>query len=200
MSTKELERLEGVAEVLEKTIKDLIGHHRSAQTDLRYLESIWVSLSGIREMAHQVSTQDNLCTAEPIFVVQRCRRTCGVSLEGAENVGWLSPDGEEVEPDLCAALAAWDAGVGKEWSDEDTERWGSPNDYTLTGYVDTWENIQPFFTRAGAENYIEVNGHNLRGPHPPRVFVESAYRNDEWHKIRAFLLVVDNHFSNRCDI
>lgn len=50
--------------------------------------------------------------------------------------------------------------------------------------------MQPFFTRAGAEHYLEINGHNLRGPEPLRIFVESAYRNAEWQAIRALLLAL----------
>lgn len=45
--------------------------------------------------------------------------------------------------------------------------------------------VQPFFTRAGAERYIEENRRNL---HDPYVHVGTAYRNMEWNAIRDMLL------------
>lgn len=58
------------------------------------------------------------------------------------------------------------------------------DNYTEVGYRDIWVNVQPFFTRVGAEAYLEINGHNLK---EPRIYVESAYRNAEWQAIRKFL-------------
>lgn len=122
-------------------------------------------------MAEQIRTQDNAITAEPIFMVQRCMRNHGIDTNYTDNAVWMHPGGDEVEPDLCSALDEWDHGYGRTWTEQDIEKWGNPNQYTLTGYADRWENVQPFFTRAGAEHYIEINGHNLRGPEPPRIFV-----------------------------
>lgn len=72
----------------------------------------------------------------------------------------------------------------KDWCDEN-------DNYTKTAYQDTWENVQPFFTRAGAEEYLRINGHNLRGrsaKEAPRIYVDSAFRNAEWQAIREMLL------------
>lgn len=59
---------------------------------------------------------------------------------------------------------------------------------TRTAYQDSWENVQPFFTRKGAEEYLRINGHNLEGKEKPRIYVESAYRNAEWIAIRQMLI------------
>lgn len=56
--------------------------------------------------------------------------------------------------------------------------------YTEVGYRDIWVNVQPFFTRVGAEAYLEINGHNLK---EPRIYVESAFRNAEWQAMRKLL-------------
>jgi len=66
------------------------------------------------------------------------------------------------------------------------EEWCDDNEnYTKTAYQDFWENVQPFFTRKGAEGYIEINGHNLKDP---RIYVESAFRNSEWQALRQLLV------------
>lgn len=69
----------------------------------------------------------------------------------------------------------------KNWCDENES-------YTKTAYQDTWENVQPFFTRKGAEEYLHANKHNLTDKEPPRVYVVSAYRNAEWQAIRQMLI------------
>lgn len=59
---------------------------------------------------------------------------------------------------------------------------------TKTAYRDSWENAQSFFTRQGAEDYLRINGHNLQGHEPPRIYVDSAFRNAEWQAVRALLM------------
>jgi len=72
------------------------------------------------------------------------------------------------------------------------EDWCDENEnYVKTAYQDTWENVQPFFTRKGAEEYLRINGHNLQGKEPPRIYVESAFRNAEWQMIRQKLMMLD---------
>ena len=54
--------------------------------------------------------------------------------------------------------------------------------------LDFWETVQPFFTEAGAKAYLEENGHNLRHYEDVRIYVESAFRNEEWQFVRALLM------------
>ena len=119
--------------------------------------------------------QDNLATAHPIYMVQERRRIYGMDPDYCEVVCWCRHDEfyEVTDP------------VEMEEIEEEYERTGrQPDQYIRTAYIDVWENVQPFFSRIGAEQYIEANRHNLTDP---RVFVESAYRNDEWQAVREML-------------
>jgi hypothetical protein len=60
-----------------------------------------------------------------------------------------------------------------------------PEDLERLAYIDVWEFVQPFFSVIGADIFIEANRHRLTDP---RVYVDSAYRNDEWIAVRAALL------------
>lgn len=92
---------------------------------------------------------------------------------------------DHTEEDRQKTYASW-VEMLKEQHFED---WCEGNDaWIKTAYKDSWENVQPFFTRAGAEEYLRVNGHNLRGTKDARIYVDSAFRNAEWQAIRALLL------------
>ena len=128
-------------------------------------------------MSEQVRTQDNLATRNPIFMVQRRRRIYGMNTEWVDDVAWMSEDGEyEATGDERMELEEWFIKTG------DDEH----NGYHRVGYIDIWENIQPFFTREGAERYLRDNEHNLKPE--AQIYVESGYRNTEWQAIRALLL------------
>ncbi len=121
-------------------------------------------------------TQDNRITADPIFMVQGLRRIYGIDKGYTDNVVWL--DDESIEAsgdDLIECLAAYDRG-------EERKGW------TRTGYVDIWEHVQPFFTEVGANHYLKINGHNLRHYKEVRIYVESAFRNEEWQAVREMLM------------
>lgn len=66
-------------------------------------------------------------------------------------------------------------------------------DHREVGYVDVWVGVTPFFTRQGAEDYIAANAHRLT---EPRVYVDSAYRNDEWQLMRRLALNGARSFSD----
>lgn len=139
------------------------------------------------------------CTAHPIFVVQRRRRTWGLDSEYTETFSWFYGDenSELHGADLEAAerffnlhftspkYVADGIAYGEGHSESDFGDAEFYSDLRRVGYVDHWENDQPFFTRAGAERYIEENGHNLKFP---RIYVECAFRNREWQALRKWLM------------
>lgn len=135
----------------------------------------------LHELALEIRTQDNASTAHPIFVVQSRHRIYGMDPSWGGDVVWLRQD-ETVEADAEESIEL----------SERQEREGEVDDWDLVGYIDTWINVQPFFSRAGAEEYIFRNAHRLTDP---RVYVESAYRNPEWQAVREFLLRVANEDS-----
>lgn len=130
----------------------------------------------LRKIGHEIRTQDNLATENPIFMVQQRRRLYGMSWEYTDNCTWVHEDGgEEIDEDGRVELE-------ESWQ---TNGCTYIDGCHRVGYVDIWENVQPFFTRKGAEEYLRVNGHNLRPE--TRIFVESGWRNREWADIRATL-------------
>lgn len=119
------------------------------------------------EIARRMEGQDNQCTAHPIFVVQQRKRIYGIDRDYTDNVVWIrSDEGCEVDGEEASAVQAEYDRTGIE-----------PEMYIRTGYVDTWEWVQPFFSEQGADWYIQANAHRLSCP---CIYVASGYRNDEW--------------------
>lgn len=149
-------------------------------------------------MAKELHAQDNLATAHPIFMVQQLCRTYGFDPAYSDDkVVYINEDGITVtidpngeDPYLCPnedcakplSLEAMDDEYCNHCDHSFTH-----GDWCLTrtAYQDTWDNVQPFFTRKGAEEYLRINGHNLK---EPRIYVESAFRNAEWQAIVEMLM------------
>lgn len=138
-------------------------------------------LAEIERVATLLATQDNAITSDPIFMVQQRHRQYGMDEEYCEKYCFVHGDdsdhevNEESDPTRFARFS--DGNFG----DEDPEFW------TRTGYVDTWQNIQPFLTRDAAEEFRKREAHNLG---PTRIYVESGHRNAEWKWLRALLPAV----------
>jgi hypothetical protein len=118
-------------------------------------------------------TQDNRCTDQPLFVVERKRRDYGYDPVWGGDVAWLS-EGVEVEKAEADALEA-------KYQDSGDE----PDGYSRTAYVDRWEFVTACFTEQGCKDFIAVQKHNLG---ETRIYAHGSYRNKEWRTIREFLL------------
>lgn len=128
------------------------------------------SLGAIGE---RIRTQDNRAASLPIFVVQQKKRTYGFDTLFVDGKAvWLDDEGNEADGDDEKAVR-----------EADNNYRATPG-WRKTYCQDTWEYVMPFFTEAGAQRYLEENGHNLK---EPRIYVESGYRNREWEAIRKFL-------------
>ena len=150
-------------------------------------------------MAKEIHTQDNAGTHEPIYMVQRHRRTYGFDPAYSDKPVFINEDSCDVaidvddpDPYMCPNEECSKPLNFQSMCDECCDKCDESFDLgdfclTKTAYQDTWENVQPFFTRKGAEEYLRINGHNLRGKEEPRIYVESAYRNAEWIAIRKML-------------
>lgn len=130
-------------------------------------------LTRLKELAAQVKSQDNACTSHPIFVVQQRRRIYGMDSSYVDEFEWIDSESNVADDEERERLEA-----GYQAGEDEPDFW------TRTHYVDTWESVQPFFSRAAAEAYILRNRHNLCAP---RIEVDSAYRNEEWQLVRALL-------------
>lgn len=145
-------------------------------------------MNDIPTIAANLHTQDGRMTNLPIFVVQQKRRIGGFEEGYADQYVWVSnDDSDEVDEDISKLLEeAEDSGCDAIILPDDPE--GDVRDvdeYRKVYYRDDYIFVQPFFTLRGAEDYIAINGHNLR---EPRIYVESGYRNHEWETVRAHLI------------
>jgi hypothetical protein len=139
----------------------------------------------VADIARDVATQDNLCTENPLFVVQQRRRIFGLAPDYVEDFVWLSADSERTQADQATTdrlekfheLAYEDKCT---LQDED-----GPCTWERVGYRDMWVFVTGCFTRAGCEAYLRLNGHNLG---ETRIYVEGGYRNHEWETMRKHLL------------
>lgn len=128
----------------------------------------------IKAIAELIRTQDNACTAEPIFTVQSRRRIYGLDSSFSDDSVWLDEDGNEVdEPDE-------DADPVDREDDDDAELTGVTQVY----YIDIWEHKTSCLTEQGAKDYIEAMGHHMTDA---RIYVESGWRNKEWIALREYL-------------
>ncbi len=127
------------------------------------------------ELSEAIRTQDNCATSHPIFTVQQQRRIYGFDPAYTDDAVWIDQMNECREAD---------AEERKRLDAEEDETGKEPHGWTRTGYRDQWEFVTACLTRKGAEDFIARQRHNLKDP---RVYVESAYRNQEWIDLRAAL-------------
>lgn len=121
------------------------------------------------EIKERLKTQDNLCTADPMFCVQVKRRDVGYDYRYGDNRCWHDSTNHDTIFDDDPNFKKPE---GDEWEE--------------FGYVDRWETVMVSFTRVGCEEYINLNGHNHRGE--KRIYVESFRRCPEMIAIREFLM------------
>lgn len=128
----------------------------------------------MNEISERIRTQDADCTRDPIFVVQQRYRIYGMDADYVDSIAWITDDGD------CSEATVEEAAKLEIEHESDKE----PEGWRRVAYVDTWELVQPFFTRVAAEAFIAANKHRLTDP---QIFIDSAYRNPEWQAIREYL-------------
>jgi hypothetical protein len=131
----------------------------------------------ILAMSEQMRTQNNACTAYPLFIVYEKKRIYGMDIDFADdNIVWIDADSDYCEADERKTKAL--------------ERYyhryvRMPRAWQRTAYIDVDEFDQVCFTRQGAEEYIQRNRHNLKKPY---IYVEHINRrNEEMRAVRDFL-------------
>ena len=129
------------------------------------------------EISELLHTQNNRCTADPIFMLQEKRRVYGLSHEYSNELVWIDME------DGCDELPDPE-------NDEQEIEYENNEFYELVGFYDEWIDVKPFFTEKAALNYIDYNSHRHSGE--LRTYAESLYRNPEMIAIRNFLLSLTN--------
>ena len=122
------------------------------------------------DIGERLKTQDNRCTANPMFCVQIKVRDIGYDHNYSDDLCWYRDINGEPE-------IVYDKPDGDEWEQ--------------CGYKDRWETVMVAFTRKGCEEYLELNGHNDRRRAyngEVQIFVESFNRCPEMIRIREALM------------
>lgn len=135
-----------------------------------------MSLEKLKEIQHELKTQDNRCTADPIFLVEECERIYGMDSDYSDNYIWYNredcyeADGEEA----------------KILDDLEDNYKGIPSCWVQSYYIEKWVAVQSFFTEKAALDFAERNKHRHAGK--LRVYADSLYRNHEMKLIRDYIL------------
>lgn len=126
----------------------------------------------ILETCKNVKYQDNVCTSDPMYVIERLRKSWGFDSEYADDYAWVKGS-EEADEEEVEKLDHLDAE-------------GAHLDGWYKVYYKTyWAFESACFTRVACDRYIERHKHNLG---ITRVYVYSGYRNQEWQDMRELLL------------
>lgn len=133
----------------------------------------------LREIGHQINTQDNRCTAHSMFLVEQLVRDWGYAEGGSDGFKWLHyEEGVEADEEKAKALEETDDRI-----DGDLHGW------ERCYYRDRWEFVTACFTKHGCEEFLNSHRHNLNNP---RIYVASGYRNHEYQFIREWLMRYSN--------
>ena len=128
----------------------------------------------LRELAHELKTQDNACTADPVYLVMEKRRLYGVAPEFYEDAG----------------LAVYRDEITLHEGEEGYEE--ALNDMTLDGdgYQIHWISqdvpVAFFLTRKAAQEYVDTQSYRHR--YELFVWVDSAVRNFEIKALRKAVM------------
>lgn len=162
--------IDGGAEPILEAIDDL----KDALEEARKL----AATDELRVIGELLRNQDDQCTADPTFIVERKCIVTGFDTDYCEShqIVWAIEDSMYFESD----------DYFKEL-EEEFERTGKQReDHTRTGFIVHWDFVQLFFTQSAADELISKHGHKYGGE--LRVSVESAYRNIEFQTVRNWLM------------
>ncbi|MBI9113033.1 hypothetical protein [Maridesulfovibrio ferrireducens] len=145
----------------------------------------------LQKLAKELRTQDNLCTADPIFLVMEKERVYGLKSGYSDDYVWLDNEGDKYESlkDINDFLI--DVYEGTERTVKTAEQ-AEEAGFTKVYYQEIDRFKCPHFTRKAAELYITQNAHNLRKPF---IYVGSMYRCSEMIAIRSFLMNPQDTFT-----
>ena len=120
----------------------------------------------LSDIAHEINTQDNRCTADPLYCVFEKDRIYGVGSDYTDQWEWCNSDQQ------CHC---------------DKSEWcgSKSNECEKVGYIEIDRFVNAHFTERAAKEHIRINGHNLKNPY---VYATSLWRCEEMKHIREFLM------------
>jgi hypothetical protein len=151
-----------------------------------------IAMTPLLAIGERLRTQDNRCTANPMFIVQQ-QRSFGVEPGEGDMDVWLDEDWEEVDDETAAMLDKLDDAFE---SDLDKDQIAMLERHTKRGIKHHWEFVMAAFTEKGCNEYLRLDGHNLT---KPRIYAMSFNRCPEMLAIRETLLSLANADVRRDD-
>lgn len=130
----------------------------------------------LAEIGELLRTQDNRCTADPMFCVQALKRIYG------EECAYSFDDGVWIDTD-----DGWRE-IDEPENDEQEAEYEANEYYKKYSYEDEWETVMVTFTEEGAKEHLQLHGHRYSHFQDTRIFVESFYRCPEMLAIRKYLM------------
>jgi hypothetical protein len=133
-----------------------------------------------QEIRNGLLSQDNRATCDPMFLVQQQVKDYGIEQGyGEDGYIWYDlNDGEEASEEDAALC-------------DDGALMTNNFRFEKRYYRYRWQYVTCFFTKKAADHFIKSNRYHWDGE--VRTYVDSAWRNYEWQKIRAFLKGNDSH-------
>lgn len=136
-------------------------------------------LKELHAIGKLLRTQNNRCTASPMFIVQQ-RRSYQCEADEGDVVEWRNADWEKADDEEAARLE--ELHDERDYSDEAVD---ALKGWTRMGLKFYWEFCMAAFTEEGCKEYLRQNGHNLR---EPRIYAESWNRCPEMLLVRETLM------------
>lgn len=141
------------------------------------LTSTEKQLDDLSSIGRLIATQDNRCTANPMFAVLEKRETITLDTHHHDRIVWVRKDDGEVEADERT----------HERLELLHEHGYEPKKWDRYAMLETDVFATVCFTEQGCKDYLACNGHNLRMPF---IYAFGSYRNAEYNLIRDTLMSI----------
>lgn len=139
-------------------------------------------MNQLQEISLRLQTQDNRITSHPMFCVQKKVRDVGYDSIYCDNSCW-------VDTNYCESEVLYDDDEG--FNADRRALYDETDGLEEFGYRDRWETVMVCFTEGGCNDYMAVNGHNVKDSAfrgEVRIYAESYYRCAEMIAIREALM------------
>ena len=140
------------------------------------------TFNAIKNIAHELKTQNNRCTAKPYFQVIKTKKWRVAHDEyshGETKTVRVDTEGDPREFETKEEFHEWLEDISPDYptQKEVDKAWENMPEYTMEAYYDE-ENA--FLTDKGFEEHVRQNGHNL-GKHGKEYhsYLKHAFRNPE---------------------
>lgn len=152
----------------------------------------------LKEIAKEIRTQDNMITANPIFILFELEKIPTLE-DYAENTEYAWIEGEytpmgKTKEEVIKKCKEWDLDLPDniaDMNDYDFDSWIDDMDFMYKHqYIEVKSYRQAFFTKKSLEEHLKANKHHYKNPH---ISCVSLWRNPEMNAIRDALM--ENRFT-----